>query len=131
MRTYETIFIVHPEVAGDDLVAIIDKYRQILTDQGAEVLKADNWGTRTLAYPVKKQNRGSYIYVVFDGEPSLIAEFERRMRIDEKVIKFQTVLLEEGYQVPAVKETGSEAVESGSAEDGSADAETGEESAEA
>lgn len=131
MRTYETIFIVHPEVAGDDLVAIIDKYRQILTDQGAEVLKADNWGTRTLAYPVKKQNRGSYIYVVFDGEPSLIAEFERRMRIDEKVIKFQTVLLEEGYQVPAVKETGSEAVATDSAEDESADAETGEESAEA
>ncbi|MDT8440734.1 MAG: 30S ribosomal protein S6 [Desulfuromonadales bacterium] len=117
MRTYETIFIVHPEVVGDDLTAHIDKYRQVLVDQGAEVFKADNWGTRTLAYPVKKQNRGSYIYVIFDAEPSIIAEFERRMRIDEKVIKFQTVLLEGGYQVPEVPEAASEETAADDAEE--------------
>ncbi|PLX79588.1 MAG: 30S ribosomal protein S6 [Desulfuromonas sp.] len=82
MRTYETIFIVHPEVAGEELEALIDKYRQVLVDQGASVLKVDNWGNRTLAYPVKKQARGSYIFMVFDGMPSIISELERRMRID-------------------------------------------------
>jgi small subunit ribosomal protein S6 len=92
MRTYETLFIAHPEVVGDDLTALIEKYRKVLTDQQAVVLKADNWGSRALAYPVKKQTRGSYVLTVFEGGPSVVAELERRMRIDEKVIKYQTVL---------------------------------------
>ena len=104
MRTYESIFIVHPEVVGDDQAAIIDKYKTVLTDQGAEILKVDNWGVRTLAYPVKKQNKGCYVLVIFDAEPTVISEFERRMRIDDKVIKFQTVVLENGYQAPAAAE---------------------------
>lgn len=100
MRTYETIFIVHPDVVGDALDAVIEKYRTILTEQGANVLKLDNWGTRTLAYLVKKQSQGCYILAIFDGPPTAIAEFERRMRIDEAIIKFQTVILEGGYDAP-------------------------------
>lgn len=100
MRTYESIFIVHPDVVGDDLTAIIDKYKQILTDEGASVLKVDNWGTRTLAYMVKKQTQGCYVQVIFDAPAAVIAEFERRMRIDEAIIKFQTVMLEGGYEAP-------------------------------
>jgi small subunit ribosomal protein S6 len=94
MRTYETLFIVHPEVVGDDLTALIEKYRKVLTDQQAVVFKADNWGSRTLAYPVKKQSRGSYVLALYEGPSNVVAEFERRLRIDEKVIKYQTVLFE-------------------------------------
>ena len=108
MRTYESIFIVHPEVVGDDQVALIDKYKTILSDQGADVLKVENWGTRTLAYQVKKQSKGCYVLVIFDAEPTVIAEFERRMRIDEKVIKFQTIILEGGYEAPPVVEAAPE-----------------------
>jgi len=122
MRTYESIFIVHPEVVGDDQTAIIDKYKTILSDQGAEVLKVENWGVRTLAYQVKKQSKGCYVLMIFDAEPTVIAEFERRMRIDEMVIKFQTIVLENGYQAPAAAEAGAEA---------DADAEATEEQAEA
>ena len=122
MRTYESIFIVHPEVAGDDQTAIIDKYKTILTDQGAEILKVDNWGVRTLAYPVKKQTKGCFVLVIFDAEPTVIAEFERRMRIDEKVIKFQTVLMEGGYEAPAVEEAPETAAVDTPAEDTEASA---------
>jgi len=108
MRTYESIFIVHPEVIGDDQTALIDKYKTILSDQGADVLKLENWGTRTLAYQVKKQSKGCYVMVIFDAEPTVIAEFERRMRIDEKVIKFQTIILEGGYEAPPVVEAAPE-----------------------
>ena len=97
MRTYETIIIVHPEAVGDDLTAVIDKYKQILTDQGATVLKADNWGTRTLAYPVKKRSRGLYILAEYSGGPELVAELERNMRLDERVLKFITVKLEDRF----------------------------------
>ncbi len=119
MRTYESIFIVHPEVVGDDQTAIIDKYKTILTDQGAEVLKVDNWGVRTLAYPVKKQTKGCYVLVIFDAGPTIIAEFERRMRIDDMVIKFQTVILEGGYEAPVVEAAPEEvpAVEEASSEE--------------
>ena len=117
MRTYETLFIVHPEVVGDDLVALIEKYRKVLTDQQAVVLKADNWGSRALAYPVKKQTRGSFVLTVFEGPPSVIAEFERRLRIDEKVIKYQTVLFEGSVAAaPAVEKPAVEDVEPAAAE---------------
>ena len=108
MRTYESIFIVHPEVGGYDQVALIDKYKTILSDQGADVLKVENWGTRTLAYLVKKQSKGCFVLVIFDAEPTVIAEYERRMRIDEKVIKFQTIILEGGYVAPPVVEAAPE-----------------------
>lgn len=117
MRTYETLFIVHPEVVGDDLAALIEKYRKVLTDQQAVVLKADNWGTRALAYPVKKQTRGSFVLTVFEGAPSMIAEFERRLRIDEKVIKYQTVLFEGNVAVaPVAEQPAAEDVEAAAAE---------------
>ena len=120
MRTYESIFIVHPEVVGDDQTAIIDKYKTILSDQGAEVLKVENWGVRTLAYQVKKQSKGCYVLMIFDAEPTVIAEFERRMRIDEMVIKFQTVLLENGYQAPAAAEPEAETADEAEEEEAAA-----------
>jgi small subunit ribosomal protein S6 len=131
MRTYESIFIVHPDIVGDEQTAIIDKYTTILTNQGAEVLKLDNWGVRTLAYPVKKQTKGCYVLVIFEAGPKVIAEFERRMRIDEKVIKFQTVILEGGYEAPPVIEAAPEEA-STEAEEGVAEtAETSESTEEA
>jgi len=98
MRTYETIFIVHPDLSGEAYTAAVEKFKGVLTDQGAELLKVDEWGTRKLAYPVKKQSRGSYVLVAYEAGSSVIAEFERRMRIDDAIIKFQTVYLENGLQ---------------------------------
>ncbi|WP_432821722.1 30S ribosomal protein S6 [Trichloromonas sp.] len=101
MRTYETIYIVHPEVVGDGYTAVVDKFKGILADQQASVLKVDEWGTRKLAYTVKKQGRGTYVLMAYEAGSTVVAELERRMRIDENIIKFQTVLLEGGYQEPA------------------------------
>jgi small subunit ribosomal protein S6 len=125
MRTYETIFIVHPDVVGDQYAAAVDKFKGILTDQDAEILKVDEWGTRKLAYQVKKQGRGTYVLVAYQAGPEVVAEFERRMRIDESIIKFQTVYLEKGLEVaPAAAES-----EAASDEDAEAEASTEEETA--
>lgn len=101
IRTYETIFIVRPDLAGEAYTAVVDKFKGVLTEQGASIVKCDEWGVRKLAYPLKKQGRGSYVLVIFDANPTVIKEFERRMRIDESIIKFQTVHLEKGYVAPA------------------------------
>jgi len=117
MRTYETIFIVHPDAVGDAYTAVVDKFKGILAEQGCNVLKLEEWGTRKLAYAVKKQGRGSYVLVAYEAGPKVVAEFERRMRIDESVIKFQTVLLENGLEETAVvKEGAAEAAAAGAEE---------------
>lgn len=117
MRTYETIFIVHPDVVGDQYAAVVEKFKGVLTDQGAEILKVDEWGTRKLAYAVKKQGRGTYVLVAYQAGSDVIAEFERRMRIDDAIIKFQTVYLEKGFDVaPAAAETEAAAEEGAEAE---------------
>lgn len=111
MRTYETIFIVRPDLVGDEYAAVLEKFKGVLTSQGAVILKVDEWGTRKLAYPVKKQGRGTYVLVAYEAEAPVIAEFERRMRIDESIIKFQTVWLEKGLVAPAPAKVVTEATE--------------------
>ncbi|MBE0598716.1 MAG: 30S ribosomal protein S6, partial [Desulfuromonadales bacterium] len=100
MRTYESIYIVHPDIVGDAYAASVEKFKKILTDMGVNILKTEEWGTRKLAYPVKKQTRGSFVLTAFEADAPVIAEFERRLRIDESIIKFQAVHLEKGLQMP-------------------------------
>lgn len=104
MRTYETIFIVHPDIVGDEYASVVDKFKGVLTDQGAEILKVDEWGTRKLAYPIRKQGRGTYVLVAYQAPAAAIAEFERRLRIEDSIMKFQTVYLEKGLEQEAAKE---------------------------
>ena len=98
MRTYETIFIIHPDVTADAYTEVVDKYKGILSDLGAEMIAVEEWGNRKLAYLVKKQKRGSFVLFAYNGKPEGIRELERRFRIDDKVIKFMTIQLEEGYK---------------------------------
>ena len=103
-RTYESIFIVRPDLTGDAYTAVLDKFKGVLTDQGASIIKVDEWGVRKLAYTVKKQNRGSYVLVIFEAEPKVILEYERRMRLDETIIKFINLHLEKGFVMPVAPE---------------------------
>jgi small subunit ribosomal protein S6 len=107
MRTYENIMIVHPDKVADEYNAVVEKFKGVLADLNANLLKVDEWGVRKLAYPVKKQGRGSYVLTIFEADPTIIDEYERRLRLDEAVIKFQTVLLEKGFveeAAPAAEE---------------------------
>ncbi len=107
MRNYESLYIIHPDVVGDELTAMVEKFQKVLTDQAAEIHKLDNWGVRKLAYPIQKVERGCYVQTLFCAEPEVIAEFERRLRLDEKILRFLTVRFKEEF--PAVVEA--EAVE--------------------
>ncbi len=104
MRNYESVYIVHPEVVADELTALVDKFQTVLTDQNAEIHKLDNWGVRKLAYPINKNERGCYVQTLFRAESQVIAEFERRLRLDEKVLRFLTVRLDGEFAVEPVTE---------------------------
>lgn len=126
MRTYEAIFIIHPDMVGDQYSAVVEKFQKVLTDQGAQILKVEEWGARKLAYSIKKQARGSFVLLAFDAEAPVIAEFERRLRIDESILKFQTVHLEKGLTVPpAAKEEASEAAAKATEAEAGSEAEAG------
>ncbi len=115
MRSYEAMFIVHPEVVGDALKALIEKFQGVITDQGGEILQVDEWGSRTLAYPIKKLTTGYYVLFYFQAGSQVIAEFERRLRIDDKILRFNTLLHEKGLQLTAVEKEDVEPAEAAEA----------------
>ncbi len=101
-RMYETIYIVQPDLSDDDLKGLTVKIQEIVTSMKGDLKKLDDWGLRKLSYPIEKFNRGRYFYLRFDGDAPLIAELERKMRLDDKVIRYQSVKLEKEAVAPAV-----------------------------
>lgn len=97
MRKYETFFIVDPDLSDDATSNVDEKLKSIISSQGGLVLNYTPWGKKKLAYPVKKRSRGLYILAEYSGGPELVAELERNMRLDERVLKFITVKLEDHF----------------------------------
>ncbi|MCU0582385.1 MAG: 30S ribosomal protein S6 [Syntrophales bacterium] len=93
MKRYETLFIVQSELSSDDITAIIDRYSKIITDMKGTVLKVERWGKRKLAYLIRKQSRGFYILIDFAGKREIVAEVERILKFDDKVLKYMSVKL--------------------------------------
>lgn len=93
MKRYETLFIVQSELSSDDITAIIDRYSKIISDMKGTVLKVERWGKRKLAYLIRKQSRGFYILIDFAGKREIVAEVERILKFDDKVLKYMSVKL--------------------------------------
>lgn len=91
MRKYETIFILQPDLAEDDVKLVTDKVQDVVASYKGDFHRLDDWGTRKLAYAIRKFSRGRYYYLRFDGGAQLVAELERRLRLDEKVLRFLSV----------------------------------------
>ncbi|HEY6874462.1 MAG TPA: 30S ribosomal protein S6 [Geobacteraceae bacterium] len=100
MRMYETIFIVQPDLGDEELKALSAKIQEVITSMKGEFQRLEDWGVRKLAYPINKVIRGRYYYLRFDAEAPLIAELERRLRLDDKVIRYQSVVLEKETAAP-------------------------------
>jgi small subunit ribosomal protein S6 len=94
-RKYETIFILDPDLEEEVAKSTIDKIKGIITQGNGEILKAEDWGKRKLAYEVKKKSKGHYILIHLSGTPALLSELERNFRVMDAVIKFQSVRLDE------------------------------------
>jgi len=93
-RMYETIYIVKPDLADEENKALTTKINEVVAKMNGDVRKLEDWGIRKLAYPIDKITRGRYMYLRSDGDSALIAELERRLRLDDRVIRYQTVKLE-------------------------------------
>ncbi|MCB2181498.1 MAG: 30S ribosomal protein S6 [Desulfobulbaceae bacterium] len=109
MRRYETISIIRPNIGEDEVKAISQKTADIIEGEGGTILNVDNWGLKKLAYPIKKEMQGYYVYTVFAGLPSSVMEMERIFRIDDRLLKYMTVKLQDVYVPdPEVEESEAE-----------------------
>ena len=91
MRKYETILILHPALGKEDLEGTVKKYKELLESHGAVSPTVSHWGRKLLAFETKKQKHGQYFCYQYSSEnSSLVDEMNAIMRIDEKVLKFQT-----------------------------------------
>ena len=91
MNAYETLFVIKPTLTDEETAAQIDKVKEILTREGAEILATDDMGMRKLAYPVQKNDRGYYTVLFYKAEGTVISELERNLKINEDVIKFLSI----------------------------------------
>lgn len=104
MRRYETIFIVRPNIAEDEIDAVINKTSSIIEGDGGIILRIDKWGLKKLAYLIKKESQGYYVYLDYAGVPASVSEIERIFRIDDKVLKYLTIKLADSCDPEAIKE---------------------------
>lgn len=94
LRYYEMIFIVHPNVAEEELPVVTDKVKGAIQQNKGEVIKLEKWGKRRCAHKIKKCAKGYYFLLVFRMAPDGLAELDRALRYDEKILRYQTVLLD-------------------------------------
>ena len=101
MPIYESIFIINPNISDDETNTVIKKMQDVVAKQSGEMLKFEDWGKKKLAYEIKKQKRGHYVFFQFKGTPAAIAELERTYKLTDTVIKFLSVKLEKELRVKA------------------------------
>ena len=94
MNQYETVFILTPVLSDEQMKETVAKFRNLLTDNGAEILNEEIWGLKKMAYAIEKKSTGFYCLVEFKGEPSIVNALETGFRRDEKVIRYMTVRLD-------------------------------------
>jgi small subunit ribosomal protein S6 len=95
MRNYELIFIVHPDLEESAYQEVCDRVKKWIGDLGGTITKENNWGTRRLAYSIRKQREGQYMLFDMQFDPAKIAELERNLQIVEPIMRYMTVKLDD------------------------------------
>lgn len=97
-KKYEVFFLVDPDLGDGELQSLETRIRDVIIREGGTLISYNSWGKKKLAYPVKKRTRGHYFLMEFAGGPKVPHELERNLKIDERVLKFITVKLEDRHE---------------------------------
>ena len=103
MRRYETILIAHADLSEDEITKLVARYAAIVKGQKGILVKVERWGKRKLAYLIRKQARGFYILLDYAGVSAAVNELERNLKIDDKILKFMTILKAEAVDPAALQ----------------------------
>ena len=102
MPYYESVLIARQEIGGGDAERLGEHYEELLSKEGASVVRREYWGLRRLAYRVRKNRKGHYLMFHVDGPGPAIQEFERQLRIDENVVRYLTMRLDRLPEGPSI-----------------------------
>ena len=91
MNKYEAMYVITPELEDEAVKGIIEKYTGIITANGGEIEKVDEWGRRRLAYPINYKTEGYYVLTTFAATSELPRELERNLNNDEGILRFLVV----------------------------------------
>jgi small subunit ribosomal protein S6 len=130
MRYYETLYLVNPNLADDDYKGVLTKFSDLVEKSGGVPIKVDEWGKKTLAYKIKKFDKGFYVLAQYCGEADITNDLHREFKLDERIIKYQTVKLSDNEDPEALKlalDKGKETVTEGEEKDSSEQNDSGEE----
>jgi small subunit ribosomal protein S6 len=94
-RIYEELFILRNDITEEEVTSVIDQIRTVLTNAGGTIDKEERWGVRKLAYRVGKRTEGFYVLLQFTAAASAVREVERRLRVNDAVLKYLTVRIDE------------------------------------
>jgi small subunit ribosomal protein S6 len=102
-REYEVIYVLAPNADNTEAERINAKVNEVVGNFGGKLLKLDNWGRRKLAYPIKRNSRGIFVYVKFAAKPGVVAEIERNLRIADSVLRYQSSVLNRDLETPDIE----------------------------
>lgn len=91
MKKLDIMYVVNPDLNTEAINSITQKYENIVKNNHGNVIKTDLWGKKRLAYEIQNFQEGTYILMVFEGEPNCIRELDRLIRIDENVLRHMIV----------------------------------------
>ena len=94
-RTYEVMYIIDPETDGERIEKLNDAVGKLIEKEGGTIVRMDDIGMKQLAYPIQKKNEGHYVLFEIEGSGQEIAELERRMRVNDMIIRYITVRVDE------------------------------------
>ena len=102
MALYEHIFMVRQDASSAQVEALTDQFKTVLSDNGGSVGKSEYWGIKSLTYRIKKNRKAHYSLLNIDAPSAAVSEMERQMRLNEDVIRFMTIKVEEHEEEPSV-----------------------------
>ena len=94
-RTYEVIFIIDPAAGDDEVMRLSETVQKIITSQGGVITKTEVMGKRQLAYEINHKKDGTYVLLEVEGSGAEIAELERRMRVNDQILRYMTIRVDE------------------------------------
>jgi small subunit ribosomal protein S6 len=94
LKNYETVFILTPVLSDQQMKDTVEKFKQVLKDNGAEMLNEENWGLKKLAYPIQHKTTGFYQLLEFKAPSTIVNSLEIEYRRDERVMRFLTTVLD-------------------------------------
>ena len=103
MALYEHVFLARPDISGQQVEGLIDQYRTVIEGNGGTVGKTEYWGLKTLSYRIRKSRKAHYALMNLDAPHAAVAEMERQMRINEDILRFMTIRVEEHEETPSVQ----------------------------